>query len=88
MPYQNQPAFVNPNSVQPYANLLISPPRFNNDQKLSNLEKALTILIQMTSQMMNENRHTHQAMNRLELQVSQMASQMGEREKRIFPKRK
>ena len=34
--------------------------------------------------MMNENKHTYQTMNRLELQVSQMASRMGERERGIF----
>ena len=39
----------------------------------------------MTTQMMNENKHTYQIMNRLELQVSQMASQMGERERGTFP---
>ena len=35
--------------------------------------------------MMNENKYTHQAMNYLEWQVSQMASQMDEREKGMFP---
>ena len=30
--------------------------------------------------MMNENKHTNQTMNRLKLQVSQMASQMDEAE--------
>jgi len=34
--------------------------------------------------MMNENKHTHQTMNRLKLQVSQMASQMDERQKGTF----
>ena len=35
--------------------------------------------------MMNENKHTHQTMNPLELQMSQMAPQMGEKKIKIFP---
>ena len=70
VPYQNQPAFVNPYSAHTYANPPIPPPGFENEQekKLSTMEKTFNSFMQTTTQMLNSN---HQAINRLELQVSQ-----------------
>ena len=86
---QNQPAFVNPHSTQSspsqlFANPIIPPPGLGNEQehKLSNMEKTFISFMQSTTQMLNANQQT---INRLELKVSQMASQINEREKETFP---
>jgi len=74
---------VNPHSAPPFANPPISSPGFGNEQekKLSTLEKTFNSFTQMATQMMNANQ---QGITRLELKVSQMATQIGEREKGTF----
>ena len=46
------------------------------------MQKTFTSFMQSTTQMLNANQQT---INRLELQVSQLAMQIGEREKGTFP---
>ena len=98
--YQNQQAFVNPHSTlsssnssftsQSFVNPSIPPPRFDDKQekKLINLEKTFNSFMQTATQMLNFNHQanntTQQTITRLELQIIQMVTQIGEREGNIL----
>jgi len=63
-------------------NPIIPPPGHGNEQeqKLSNVEKTFTSSMQSATQMLNANQLT---INRLELQVTQMASHIDEKKEKL-----
>ena len=81
-PYQQQPAFVTPQSTPTYANPSMPPPGFGSEQKLNTMEKNVNSFMQSTNQLLQSNQ---QAIQQLTLQMSKMSSQMGERERGTFP---